>query len=179
MKFIALLFFPIFGFGQIKLDNTITLLDNKVEISAPKVLTKMPDEMWKIKYHDLPRPEVALSDENGEINLLIDLTKQPATEDLITSYKDFRIANLKKTRTDIKIIQDGVKNINGKKVGFIKFSSQATDQVGIFNFYFFTVANGKILFFNFNCTEKLQTTWEKTADEILNSLKIKMELLSK
>ncbi len=172
MKLIALLFFPILSFGQIKLDKTISLFNDKVEILSPKELSKMSDKMWTFKYHNLPRPELVLTDENAEINLLVDLTQQPAAESQIAAYKDFRISNLKKTRTDIKILGDGIKTVNGKKIGFIKFSSQASDQ-NIFNFYFFTVINGKILLFNFNCIEKLQKTWEKTADEILNSLKIK------
>ena len=171
MKLIALLFFPILGFGQIKLDKTISLLDNKVEFLVPKELVKMSDQMWTYKYHTQPRPELVLTDEYAEINLLVDLTPQPATENQIASYKDFRISNLKNTRTDIKILGEGVKSVNGKNIGFIKFSSQASDQ-NIYNFYFFTVVNGKILFFSFNCIEKLQKTWEKTADEMLNSLKI-------
>jgi hypothetical protein len=55
---------------------------------------------------------------------------------------------------------------------FIKFSSQASDQ-NIFNFFFFTVVNGKILIFTFNCIERLQKPWEKAADEILDSIKVK------
>ena len=172
MKFIALLFFPIIGFGQIKLDRTISLLYNKVEILAPKELSKMTDEMWALKYRSTPRPSLVLTDENGEVNLIVDNTQQPAKESQLSAYKDFRISNLKKTRTDINILDNGLKTINGKKIGFIKFTSKAIDQ-NIFNYYFFTVVNGKILFFNFNCIESLQKTWESTADEILASLKIK------
>jgi hypothetical protein len=171
MKFIALLFFPVFSFDQIKLDQKISLLDDKIEILAPTELTKMSDKMWVLKYHTLPRPELALSDENGEVNLLVDLTQQPASESQIAAYKDFRISNLQKTRTDIKILGEGIKSVNGRNVGFIKFSSQASDQ-NIFNFYFFAIANGKVLLFNFNCPAKLQKKWEETADKILNSLKI-------
>jgi hypothetical protein len=28
----------------------------------------MSDEMWTLKYHNLPRPTLVLTDENGEIN---------------------------------------------------------------------------------------------------------------
>lgn len=172
MKLIALLLFPVLSFGQPKLDRKISLLDNKVDILAPDELSKMTDEMWTLKYHTMPRPELVLTDENGEINLLADFTQQPATDNQLTAYKNFRISNLKKTRTDIKVLSDGVKIVNGKKIGYIKFLSQASDQ-SIFNYYFFTVVNGKILFFTFNCIEKLQKIWEKTADQMLDSLKIK------
>jgi hypothetical protein len=171
MKFIALLLFPLFSFAQIKPDQKISLLDNKIEIFAPRELSKMSDEIWTFKYHNLPRPEVALTDENGEVNFLIDLTQQPASQSQIGQYKDFRINNLLK-RADVKILKDGVKSVNGKNIGFIKFSSSASDQ-NIFNYYFFSVVNGKIVLFNFNCIEKLQGTWEKIGDEMLSSLKIK------
>ncbi len=128
--------------------------------------------MWTLKYHDLPRPELVLTDENGEINFLVNLTQQPAEGSQIAAYKDFRISNLKKTRTDIIFLGDGIKNVNGRNIGFIKFLSQASDQ-NVFNFFFFTVADGKILFFTFNCIEKLQKTGEKAADDILNSIKVK------
>ncbi|QEC68898.1 hypothetical protein FRZ67_16865 [Panacibacter ginsenosidivorans] len=150
----------------------MTLLDGKVEFSITDNLSAISDETWKIKYHTLPKPAVAFSDENAEINLLVDITNQPASEDQLSSYKDFRIQNLKNTRSDVTFLSDGIKDVNGKKVGYIKFTSQAVDQK-IFNYYFFTVANGKILFFTFNCIEKLQKTWEPNADKILESIKVK------
>jgi len=57
-------------------------------------------------------------------------------------------------------------------VGYIKFLSQAVDQA-VFNYYFFAVADGKVLFFTFNCIEKLRKDWEKEADEIVASVKTK------
>jgi len=172
MKFIALLFFPVFSFGQMKADQKISILDNKVEILVPKELSKMSDDAWKIKYHDFPKPKLALANENGEVSLLADLTQQAAVDSQMAAYKDFRINNLKKAQPGIKILADGVKAVNGKYVGFVKFSSPATDQ-NIFNFFAFAVVRGKILSLSFNCTEKLQKTWEKVADEIVGSLKIK------
>ena len=38
---------------------------------------------------------------------------------------------------------------------------------------FFTDMEGKLLISTFNCTENSITEWEQTADEIMNSLKIK------
>jgi len=169
--FPLLIFLPYIGRAQTGL-NKITLLDGKVQFSAPKELSPITDEAWKVKYYDMPKPTLALSDETGEVNLIVDLTKQPATEDQLDSYRDFRVEKLKKTIPDIKILSDSVKSVNGRKIGYIKFISQASDQ-NIFNYYFFTVANGKILFFTFNCIETLQKPWESEADKIIESLRIK------
>jgi len=127
--------------------------------------------MWTFKYHNNPKPTVALSDVNGEVNLLVNYTPQPAAESQMGDFKDFQIAQLKKTHPDLKVLEDGIKTINGKKVGFFKFLSQASDQK-VFNYYFFTVLDGKILLFTFNCIESIQKTWEKTADEMVASLKV-------
>ena len=135
MKLIALLCLPIFSFGQSKLDQQISLLDDKVKISIPQELSEMTSEMWKNKYGNAQRPVLALSDANIEVNLIAQYTNQKWEEKAIGEYKDFRIANLKKTRTDVQILKEGVTDINGKRVGFVKFTTQAIGSK-IFNYYF-------------------------------------------
>jgi hypothetical protein len=171
MKFIVFLLFPIFSFSQSKLD-TIKLLSDKVKLLAPKELKSMSDEMWTAKYQRRTRPILVLSDEDGEVNLLADMTQLSATENQIEAFKNAQLQQLKKSRSDLSVLDEGVKTINGKKVGYFKFVTQAVDQK-VFNYYFFTVVNGKILLFSFNTIEKLQKKWENTADEIVASLKTK------
>lgn len=170
-KLLVLLLFPFFSFGQAQLD-TVSILNGKVKIQTPKELYSMTEEMWKVKYQSRPRPILVLSDEAGEVNLIADLTQQQATENQIGAFKDFQIQQLKGKRPDLNLLSQGVKSINGKQVGFLKFITQAVDQK-VFNYYFFSVVDGKILFFTFNCIEKLQKKWESVADGIVASLAIK------
>jgi hypothetical protein len=132
----------------------------------------MSDQFWNTKYPNRTRPILALSDENGEVNLLADMTSQQLSENQLSAYKDFRIEHLKKGPSDVKILEDSVVNINGMKVAYIKFTSQAVDQ-NIFNYYFFAIVDGKILLFTFNCIGKLRAKWEKPADDMMLSLNIK------
>jgi hypothetical protein len=132
----------------------------------------MNDEMWNAKYPKQPRPTMVLSDEDGEVNLIADMTQQPATENQIAAFKDYQLQQLKTKRQDLNFLGDGVKTINGKKVGYFKFLSQALDQK-VFNHYFFTIVDGKILLFTFNCIEKLKSKWEGTADKIMASLLVR------
>jgi len=172
VKLLALIFFPLISFAQIKLDEKITLLDQKVEITVPSELTTMTNEMWKLKYRNAERPILALSDKNVEVNLIGQFTNQQWDEKSLQDYVYFRIANLKKTRTDTEILENGVKDVAGRKVGYFKFTSEAIGSK-IFNYYFFTLVDGKIFFFAFNCIEKLRGTWEKTTDEMVASLRTK------
>jgi hypothetical protein len=169
MKILILLLLPVLGFSQVKLD-TVNFLSGKVKILAPKELKPMSDEMWTLKYKSRARPVLVLSDEDGEVNLIADMTQQPASESQLTSFKDFQIQQLKSRHPELELLSDGVKTVNGRKVGYFKFVTKAIDQK-VFNYYFFTLIDGKILLFTFNCIEKLQKKWESTADQIVSSLK--------
>jgi hypothetical protein len=169
MKFLILLLLPVLGFSQAKLD-TITFLSGKAKILAPKELQPMSNQMWTLKYQKRTRPVLVLSDEDGEVNLIADMTQQPASESQLASFKDFQIQQIKSRRPDLELVSDGVKMVNGKKVGYFKFVTQAIDQK-VFNYFFFTLVDGKVLIFTFNCIEKLQKKWESTADQIVGSLK--------
>jgi hypothetical protein len=171
MRFLLLFLFPTFGFCQTKLD-TISLLSNRIKLLAPVELKSMSDEMWTAKYQRRTRPILVLSDVDGEVNLLADMTQIPVSESQVTAFKDAQIQQLKKSRPDMVVIAEGVKTINGKNVGYFKFLTQAVDQK-VFNYYFFTSVDGKLLLFSFNSIEKLRKKWEQTADEIVASLKSK------
>ena len=171
MKIILLLLAPIFSFAQTKLD-TVSILGGKVKILAPQDLSPMTDEMWTAKYQKSTKPIMVLTDDDVELNLIADITQQRATENQIASFKDFQIQQLRAKRPDLNLLSDGVKTINGKRVGYFKFVTQAVDQK-VFNYYFFSIVEGKILLFTFNCIEKLQKKWESTADNIVTPLLIK------
>jgi hypothetical protein len=168
MRLIILLLLPIFGLTQSKLD-TVTLLSGNVKILVPKELTEMSDEMWNVKYQKRTRPTMVLTDYEGEVNLIANMTKEPATESQLASFTNFQLEHLKKNRPDMTVLDNGVKTIHGKKVGYFKFLSQAIDQK-VFNYYFLTIVDGKVLLFTFNCIERLQRKWENTADQIVISL---------
>lgn len=170
MRLIIFLLFSIVGYSQNEM-NKITILNNKVEILVSKRLSKMSDEMFAFKYGNRPKPSLVLSDGDAEVNLIVDMTKQTANEDRLTELKDFQLSSMKKNRPDIEVLDEGIKVINGKKVGYFKFISNAIDQK-VFNYYFFTVIDGKVLFCSFNCIERLRKDWEETADQMVTSLKI-------
>ncbi len=171
MKILFFLLVPILSFSQSKPD-TVSILNNKVQILAPKSLSPMSDEMWNIKYRNANKPTLVLSDEDGSVNLIADLTAQSASESQLASFKDFQLQQLKAKRPDLKLLSEGVKTVNGKKIAYFKFLTQAVDQK-VFNYYFFGIVDGKVLLFTFNCIEKLQKKWETTADNIVASILIK------
>jgi hypothetical protein len=171
MNFIWTLLIPVLSLYQSDLVKT-SIINNKVELKVPKQLTKMSDEMWKVKYHSKTRPIMVLTDDKGEVNLIADQNIQLLADEQLAAYNDFQIKQFKKTHPDMILRGSGIKTVNKKKIGFLKFTTSAVDQK-VFNYYFFTSFEGKLLLFSFNCIESLRPTWEKTADQVVESLRIK------
>ena len=171
MKFFTILFLlPIVLFSQTKMDK-ISFLNNKIEIVVPSDLMKMSDDMWKKKNNTTPKPLLVLVDANGEINLTASIVPRIVKDIQVMDFKQFQLKNFKENRPDVTVLSEGFKIADNRKVGYIKFKSKAVDQ-NVFNYYFFVLDTDKMIFFSFNCVERLQSTWEDIADKIVNSIKI-------
>jgi hypothetical protein len=171
-SFLLILFIPFGSFAQIKLEKK-SFIDNKIEILVPADFKSMSAEALEKKYPNRNHtPDVVLTDENGEVNIVMSLINQPLQDSLVGAYKDFQISSLKKLHPDAKWLDEGVKPINGKSVGYFKFTCSVVDDTA-FNYYFFTDMDSKVMILSFNCTEKLLPKWKETAETIVSSLKIK------
>ena len=118
------------------------------------------------------RPSIILTDDAGEVNLVISQIPQPLKPEQVGAFKDYQIAALKRIHPGAKWGESGVKAINGKQVGYFKFTVDAVDQP-VFNYYFFTDLDGKILLLSFNCIEKLLPKWKDASETMVSSLKVK------
>jgi hypothetical protein len=160
------------SFSQIILEK-ILLLDNKIEILAPKGFIKMTDDMLLVKYPNTAnKPNFVLTDESGTVNLLYTYTTTTMDDNGIPGYADELIKGLTSNRKDILIIDDGILLQDGKNIGYIKFISQAKDQK-VFNDIFYISLDNRLLLFSFNCIQKWRDEWEQKADEIANSIRVK------
>jgi hypothetical protein len=168
--FLSLL--PLLSPAQIKLEKQ-SLLDNKIELLVPVYFKPMEAEMLNYKYPNRnQQPQLVLTDKQAEVNIIVSIINQPLQANQIATFKDFQISGLKKTHPDAKWLDNGVRDINGKNVGYFKFISNAVDQP-VYNYYFFTNINGKVLLLTFNCIEKLLPEWKDVAESIVTSLKFK------
>ncbi|MEN8120288.1 MAG: hypothetical protein ABFS35_08075 [Bacteroidota bacterium] len=157
--------------GKIELVNK-SLLNDKVELKIPKDFEIMSEELMKVKYPSERRPTLVYSNETGGINVALNLTENKASQELIEPYVENFVKTFKNMYPSAEWKGSGSKNINGKKIGYLKLITPAID-TKIYNVIFFTDLDKKLLLCTFNCTEKSITEWEMTADEIMNSLKIK------
>ncbi len=159
------------------ISNTIdleikSLLNDKVELKIPKRFDIMSEKMAKMKYPSERRPTIVYTNESGGINVGLNLTKSKASQENISSFKDMMLKTFKNAYPSAEWIDNGVKEINGRKVGYLEMVTPAID-TKIYNLIFFTDVDGQLLLCTFNCTEKNIKEWKPVAKEIMTSIKIK------
>ncbi len=148
------------------------ILEGKVEILVPKHFGIMPEEMLLLKYPSANRPTLVYSDEDGTVNIAFNLTASKASQQQLESYKKVFISTFKSSFPNAEWEGNGIKEINGRKVGYLEVVTQAID-TKIYNLLFFTDLDGRLLICTFNCTVENRAEWDEPGKRIFNSLTIK------
>ena len=149
-----------------------SLLNDMIQIKVPDNFNQMSEDLLNIKYPSSQRPTFVLSDETGGINVAFNHTTNNANQNVIEAYKDNFVKTFKNIYPSAKWKSSGVKEVNGKKIGYLELVTPAID-TKIYNLIFFTDCNGKLLLCTFNCTQKSIKKWSHIAMQIMESLKIK------
>lgn len=131
-----------------------SLLSDKVELKIPRDFQMMSEEMMKIKYPSERRPTLIYTDETGGINVALNLTQNKASQDLVPAYKDNFVQMFKNMYPSADWKDNGIKEINGKKVGYLELVTPAID-TEIYNLMFFTDLDGKLLLSHLTVLRKM------------------------
>lgn len=156
---------------NIQLDKK-SLLNDKVELAIPSEFDIMSEEMMKVKYPTERRPNLVFTNESGGINVALNLTKNQANQTVIPAIQENFEKTFKNAYPSAEWKNKGIKEINGRQVGFLELVTRAID-TEIYNLIFYTDLDGMLLLCTFNCTKKDMDEWTPTAHEILNSLRLK------
>lgn len=148
------------------------ILGDRVEILIPKNFEIMSEEMMKAKYPSERRPTLVYTDGTGGINVAFNHTVNKATQQQIDAFKENFVTAFKNMYPSAEWKGSGIKEINGRKVGYLELLTPAID-TKIYNLMFFTDLEGRLLLCTFNCVEKKQTDWIEPAKQIMNSLLVK------
>ena len=129
------------------------------------------------------RPPIAMyTDYNQQIDVVVNETSntwQGGDYEVIKSLYKSTIANL---FTEIEFIQEGIVEKAGRKFIVFEFISRVTDEdatfgsgvaIAKYTYIQYTLYQDKILLFNFTCPAKQQNQWQKSAHEIMNSVRVK------
>lgn len=159
------------------------LLNSRIEIAIPANFSSMPDELIKIKYpasnypstnSAQPRNVFLKSPESKKLNAKVkSYLEVYLFEELGANPENlsFYLTLHKSPYADSIIIDNGLKDIDGKKVGFLEVISTKND-VESYILLFFTDLDNQLLRFIFFYEENEINEYRKIALEMMNSLKI-------
>lgn len=158
------------GFAQNGLEKII--LDSKLEILVPTGFTRMKRKMFTTYSSvDKRKPSWAITYDNGKVVLSCTFTEKKVDDNSIPAFTDQLIAELKASKNDFKLADDGILLQDGKNIGYIKFMSRVKAQK-IFNYMFYNSLEERLVLFILECPKKLREKWEVKADEMAASLRL-------
>lgn len=150
------------------------LLDGKLEMLVPAEFHQMTEMEYKLRYPNQNRKASTIfTNAKLDVTIAVDYMQQYAlTTEQIPEFKTMQINAVKKAHPDMQLLENGVRPVNGKKIGYFKILTTAGKQK-IFNYFIFTDLNGKVLLITFNCVSTFRTAWDKKIDALVTSLKLK------
>ncbi len=148
-----------------------SVLEDRVKIRLPETFTVMSPEIAALKYPSERRPNLIYTNESTSINIAFNHTQSPLHDTDMDAFKKSMVQILKKTQPLARWFEEGVRNVNGKNIGFCDFLAPAFD-VNIYNLLFFAELEGRALLCTFNCTEEEMEDWKPIAMGIMDSVKI-------
>ena len=148
-----------------------SLLNDKVELAIPSDFDIMSEDLMKLKYPAERRPTLVYSNESGGINVALNLTQNQANQSVIPAIQENFEQTFKNLYPSAEWKSKGVKEINGRQVGFLELITPAID-TEIYNLMFYTDLDSMLLLCTFNCTRNEMEEWTTIAHEIMNSLRL-------
>ncbi|MVN79165.1 hypothetical protein GO988_22775 [Hymenobacter sp. HMF4947] len=146
------------------------VLSERVEVLIPKGFEVMTEQQMDFTYaHASSRPSVVFTN-NNLVSLSFNYSDNEADQDMIPVYETTFAKTYHKQYQKTTWFGEGVKEVGGRKVGFLEYMKPEMGHE-VYTLVFFTDVQGKLLICTFNCADRQKPEWEPLAKKILNSLK--------
>ncbi|MBT2556162.1 hypothetical protein J7E24_00035 [Hymenobacter sp. ISL-91] len=146
------------------------VLSERVEILIPKGFDVMSEEQMDFNYaKSQSRPSVIYTN-NKEVSLAFSYTDNTADQDMMDMYHDNFYKIYTKQYKEAKWFSHGVKEVSGRKVGYLELMKPELGRES-YTFIFFTDVEGKLLMCTFTCADRQKPEWENVAKQIMGSFK--------
>ncbi len=165
------------SFKKTKLSETITL-------SLPKTFRPMTDDEVVAEYAVYRKPLAMYIDAMNPVHLGVNVSASRWQNSDLAMLKSFYKATLLDLYSDVDFIQEELVKIGDYQFVVFEFTSsvkptekeQSIIEVNPIRRYYYlqyTVVEGQVMLFNFNCPIRLQPRWAPVAKEIMQSVDLK------
>ncbi len=148
-----------------------SLLDDRIKMRLPKNFKVMSPEIASLKYPYEKKPYPIFTNETATKNISFNYTDGGVSEKEIGGFRDSMRLVLERLQPSAVWLEDGIMELNGKKLSFFEFISQALD-ANLYNLMFFAELDGKALICAVNCVEEEMEDWMPVARGMMSSFKV-------
>jgi len=146
------------------------VLSERVEILIPTGFEVMSEQQMDFNYAKAQsRPSVIYTN-SKEASLAFAYTDNEADQDMIDMYADTFHKTYLKQFKGATWFNNGVREINGRKVGYLELMKPELGHE-VYTLIFFTDVEGKLLMCTFTCADRQKPEWETVAKQIMGSIK--------
>ncbi|TAG94309.1 MAG: hypothetical protein EAZ20_00965 [Bacteroidetes bacterium] len=171
------------------------IADNTISVNIPDDFTVMGEDVYARKYGAYRQALAMFTSPNAKIDFgvnetvnrsLLAVSSAEFKEEDLKILKDIYKGSIKGMHAEVTFLQDEIVVIDNKKfialqfVGTVKDDEEKTITMksGVIKQYsciYYTVLEGKILVFNFNCPDFFRRQYQPIAQQIMQSIKIKIK----
>ncbi len=177
---IFLLLFIVFGFAPDKLKKT--KVAEGITILLPAELAPMTPDDIVLRYPSVRAPLAAFTDLNRTIDFSINISATQWPDGNLEMAQKFFKAGFTSLFDRVDIIEEGIHEVNKKKLIFFEFESRVNgnrmtlgEQSPVFRYTYiqYLIEPGRTLVFSFNCPKATKEDWQASVRKMMKSLKIK------
>ncbi len=158
-------------------------LDKNVTIYLPDDFIVMSDDDIAKRYPAYRKPIAMYTNPDGKVDFGYNVTNSSAWGNDITLLKKFYRSTVMSMYSKVEFIQDTI--IKRKKRDYIVFeytseveekqnTTQPIPPIKNYTYISYTLQQGEVYVFNFNCPYRLKDQWRYTADDIIKSVKVNL-----
>jgi hypothetical protein len=156
-------------------------ITKEISVSLPQDFTVMPDDAIASKYPSPRKPLAAYTSPNRLVDFV--LTERPSMfhKDDLKMVQQFYKTSINSKYTDVKFIREEIKKIRKQDYVIFEFTSTVRDEdrktnrlapIRRYTIVQYTIYNEKLLIFTVNVPIDLKEAWEKSANKIMESIKV-------
>jgi len=160
---------------KIKVNETLT-------VQVPKDWTAMDEMDVSQRYPSVRAPLAAYTNYERVADFMVNISATQWPDDNVEMAKEFFKSGLMNMFDKVEMIDEGIREISGKKFIFFEFESRVNgnrsqeelrEPVLRYTYIQYLIQPGQALVFSFSCPRRIKDEWQATARAMMKGVKVK------
>lgn len=151
-------------------------MDEQLKIMIPLRFINMPEEVIRVKYGHLPKPNVLMCSRDYTIDIMMSFTEQELREDEIEQAIVEQITILKTIQPAYEIYEQKIEDNGYLQIGWFDYRASTMD-IALYCMNFLFVINQKMVVGKFSCNIYKAEYWKPVIQQMIYSINNEARIL--